>query len=184
MKCALVQTFLVASFLLPSSVSEAATEVSTNKVVLDGLELRDLRCSIKNKPTDPIVTPVAKAIAQHKKALEACDPAGGTYAVGFKWKGGKLRTSAVRKASNRKSKRCVAKLLKKVNPSVEGSCRTTIIIKKSALAPKAEPTPKTEQKPKPKTEQKPKPKTEQKPKPKTEQKPKPKTEPKDGSKTP
>ena len=137
MKHAFSSTLLLAMCLLVSGDALGSTQVSVNKAVVTGLEVRGLQCTIDNATTEPIVTPLMAALAKQKKGFDACDPEGGAYAIGFKWKKGKQRASAVRKASNRKAKRCVAKLLKGINPGLNGTCRATLLIGKKEGAEKA-----------------------------------------------
>jgi hypothetical protein len=137
MKHAFSSTALLILCLLVSGDALGSTQVSVNRVIVTGLEVRGLQCSIDNATVKPVVAPLMSALAKQKKALDACDPEGGAYAIGFKWKKGKQRASAVRKASNRKAKRCVAKLLKSINPGLNGSCRATLLIGKKEGAEKA-----------------------------------------------
>lgn len=150
MKHAFAHLAVFLSLGIVVSPANATTDISANKIVIEGLELRDLQCSLKGDAKQVVLAPLGKAVAAHKKALEACDPQGGSYRVGFKWKAGKLRGSKVRKASNRKAKRCVAKTIKAVNPTFEGTCRVTIILTKTAPdPPPAQPKPQTETSEKP-----------------------------------
>ena len=183
----LVQALVILSLCLPLGFANAGTTVKTNKLVFDGLELHDLECTLQGSPKTPSIGPISKAIAAQKATLESCDREGGSYRVGLKWKAGKVRAAKVRKAANRKSKRCITKSLRLINPALEGSCRVTIVLQKTAepeapkpvikpgtkVTPKPQVTPKDKAASKPET--KPAPQPEKKPDSKPSPAPKPKT---------
>ena len=187
----LVQAFVTMSLCLPLGIANAGTTVKASKLVFSGLELHDLECTLQGSPKAPSIGPISKAITAQKATLESCDREGGSYRIGLKWKAGKVRAAKVRKAANRKSKRCITKSLKLINPGLEGSCRVTIVLQKTAepeapkpvKKPAAKVTPKPQVAPKDKAaskaasnpETKSTPQPEKKPDSKPSPAPKPKT---------
>jgi hypothetical protein len=128
--------FSVAFCLLGVLQAHGATTLSVNRITVKGQEVRGLECRLESK-AQVAATAIVAALAQEKKALDACDPQGGAYTVTLSWSRGKRRASKVRRASNRKAKRCISKLLRNVNPAVEGSCRATILVGDSKGADQA-----------------------------------------------
>jgi hypothetical protein len=122
----LLQLSLILGLLGAPTVVEATT-LSVNKITLNGQEVHQLECRLTSKALVAATTIVA-AMAAQKKALDACDPEGGAYAVSMSWSKGKRRTAKVRRASNRKARRCVSKVLREINPAVEGRCSATLLI--------------------------------------------------------
>jgi hypothetical protein len=122
----LLQICLAFCFLgfLPA---QGATTLSVNRITVKGLEVRGLECRLDSK-AEVAATTIVAALAREKKHLDACDLEGGAYAVVLSWSKGKRRVAKVRRASNRKAKRCILKLLRNVNPAVQGRCSATILV--------------------------------------------------------
>ena len=109
--------------------------VSSERFVLDGLELTNVRCVVKNGPTDPVLSLLSRALASKRDALDACDKAGGAYTLNLALAKGTLKRVKVREAARSKSKRCITKGLKKLKVAIEGTCAVTLLLKEAEKAP-------------------------------------------------
>lgn len=121
--------------LLASSIALADSTVSVDKLTVDGQEVRQLKCTLKEADFFATMT-IAAAVARQKKALDACVPAGGAFRATWKWKGGKATDVKVSAASAEKAKACVVKALGHTT-AADADCGAVILVGDAAAADKA-----------------------------------------------
>lgn len=112
----------------------AGGTVDVESLSVDGLELRELSCTLDKAPLlGPLV--VGAALAAQKDALHACAPEGHAFRVEWTWSD---RTSAsVTAASAKGADDCVKAALEKMPPALTGRCTAVVLTGPTEAAEKA-----------------------------------------------
>jgi hypothetical protein len=116
--------------------ARADTNVTVGKMTVDGQEVRELKCSLKNAGFLAVAT-VVGALAKQKKGLDACVPGGAAFQVEWKWDGGKAKDISVVKSSAKGKNKCFAAAVAKATANAEGTCSAIVLVGKSEAAGKA-----------------------------------------------
>lgn len=116
--------------------AHAETEVKTVNLTVNGIQVQELHCDLKDANPFALLSVVA-ALGNEKKDLDACDPGGGAYDVKWTATKGKLQEVKIRKSSKRSAEGCVRKALQKVNSPLDGTCTGILLVGASAQAEKA-----------------------------------------------
>ena len=132
----MVRLVIVAAVLLLGVSAQADTNVTVGKMTVDGQEVRELKCSLKNAGFLAVAT-VVGALAKQKKALDACVPGGAAFQVEWKWDGGKAKDVTVIQSSAKGKSKCVAAAVAKTTATAEGACSAIVLVGKSEAAGKA-----------------------------------------------
>jgi hypothetical protein len=127
---------IVAAVLVFAATATAQTNVTVGKMTVDGQEVRELKCSLKNAGFLAVAT-VVGALAKQKKALDACVPAGAAFRVEWKWDGGKAKDVSVVKSSATGKNKCFAAAVAKATSTAEGTCSAIVLVGKAEAAGKA-----------------------------------------------
>jgi len=131
---ALLSASLVATLVLSAAPARADMNINVGKLSADGLEVRNLSCSLKDGGLFGALA-IVGALGKQRKAFDACAKDGAAFAVEFVWsKDGKAGDAKVTSSSDAKANACVLSALKKVKPTVSGSCSTVILAGNTAKA--------------------------------------------------
>lgn len=103
----------------------ANTTVQVGSMSADGLEIRDLDCSLESGGLFASALVVA-SLAEHKDALDACAPQGGAFAASWSWGAGS--TSEVSSGVPESGNRCVQKALQATQTDLKGQCTAVVLV--------------------------------------------------------
>jgi hypothetical protein len=124
-----------------ASAAFAGGSLSVASLSVDGLELRDLTCTLERQILLGPVT-VAAALASQKPALDACGPEGQAFRVAFRWTG-EAAVAVEAGTGAPAASACVQKVLAAVAPPVAGVCTIVVLTgpKEAAEAARTKLTP-------------------------------------------
>ncbi len=125
---------LTCGLIAPSALAE--TKLNAQKMTVDGLEVRNLSCTLKQGGMFALMSLVG-ALAKEKKALDACAPTGAAFAVEWAFSGGTVSAAKVARASVDGKAGCVEKALKAQKPTDAGTCTALVLTGTPAEAQKA-----------------------------------------------
>lgn len=115
------------AFVFAPIVAQAGT-LKVRSMTVNGLKVVNLRCTLKGGGFMAAMV-VVSGLAKQKKALQRCSKGKQTVQAAWRYAGGRIKGAKVKKASNGKVKRCVAKALGKVKSGkLSGSCSAGIVI--------------------------------------------------------
>lgn len=103
----------------------ANTTVQVGSMSADGLEIRDLDCSLESGGLFASALVVA-SLAEHKDALDACAPTGGAYAASWSWGAGSF--AEVSKGVPESGNSCVQKALQATQTDLKGRCTAVVLV--------------------------------------------------------
>jgi len=118
---------------LLAGTAVAGTTVRVESMTVNGLEVRSLACELKGSALLGVMQVVA-SLAEQKRALDACVPAGGAFLVRWTWAGRKAKDVTVEKASHPDRADCVSAALGKTKSDLGGTCTAVVLVGKSAAA--------------------------------------------------
>jgi hypothetical protein len=120
--------------LLLALTALAGVAVSVDRLTVDGLELRTLRCDLTS---GGLLAPVAVAgaLAAQRPALDACAPTGAAFELSWTW--GPTPAHKVVRSSLPAADACVAKALAAAKPAATGTCSGVVLVGDPAAAAKA-----------------------------------------------
>ncbi len=131
---ALVAAALLAALLL--SPAQAATDINVGELSVDGLVVRELKCSLNSGGFMGPIT-VVGALAQQRGTIDACTPTGGAFRATWTWAAGKVVSLKVDASSPADKAGCFEKALQAASPSLDGSCSALVLAGDAAGAEKA-----------------------------------------------
>jgi hypothetical protein len=115
------------------SVGLAGVNVNVSDLTVDGLTLKNLRCSLDSGGLFASAL-VVGALAKEKKALDACVPAGAAVELEWTWSGSTASKAEAKRASVGKKAACVAAVVMAVPAPANGTCRATVLVGEPAAA--------------------------------------------------
>ena len=127
---------IIAAVLALALGARADTNVTVGKMTVDGQEVRELKCTLKNAGFLALAT-VVGALSKQKKAFDACVPGGAAFQVEWKWDGGKAKDVVVAKSSAKGKNKCFAAAVAKATSTAEGTCSAIVLVGKAEAAGKA-----------------------------------------------
>lgn len=119
-----MRTLIFTLALLPGLAS-ASTTIDVSSLSVDGLELRDIHCTLTQGGLFASIG-VAGALAARKADFDACQPSGGSATASWVWRDGGTHDVNVSSATPASAAACVQRVLSQVQSGQSGSCTATI----------------------------------------------------------
>ena len=123
-------TLLFAALLAPAL---AGTDINVEEMNVDGLVVRELKCSLASGGFMGPIT-VVGTLAQQRTAIDACTPTGGAFRATWTWTGGKVASTKVDQSSPAAKSACFQAALQAAVPSLDGSCSALVLAGEKAGA--------------------------------------------------
>ena len=127
---AALAALLGAAFATVAPQAHAGSTLNVGSMSVDGLEVRDLACTLDKAPLLGAVV-VVGALASQAEALNACAPEGAAYKAKFTWT---TATASEVTAASKTNHTCVTAALDKVPAALKGTCTVTILAGDKAKA--------------------------------------------------
>ncbi len=113
---------------------EAGTALTITSLSVDGLQVEDLRCTMREGGLLAAAELVAGLAAQ-RDALDACAPAGAAPRVTWSFGGGAVTAVEAKGSGSDAVDACVAGVFKQVRPSLSGRCSAVVHVGGTRRAP-------------------------------------------------
>lgn len=126
--------FVLAALLSTAmSPAFAGTDINVEEMNVDGLVVRELKCSLASGGFLGPIT-VVGTLAQQRTAIDACTPTGGAFRATWTWTGGKVSAAKVDQSSPAAKSACFQAALQAATPSLDGSCSALVLAGETAGA--------------------------------------------------
>lgn len=102
----------------------------------NGQTVKNLQCTL-DRSGFLVAVSVVSTLAKRKKGFDRCARAGDAFAVRFTWSKGRTRKVQVPLGGNKRSRKCVARALRKLRPVMNGSCSMVLLAGKRKVAERA-----------------------------------------------
>lgn len=121
-----------------SSPAQAATHITVGSLTVDGLNVRELDCTLEGGGLLAQIV-VVGGLATQRQALDACAPEGAAFKVGWTWAEGVTSKVTVDDGPD-KARSCVAAAVGAVEAPMAGRCSAVLLVgdlsaAEAALAP-------------------------------------------------
>jgi hypothetical protein len=123
---------LIAALTLPPAIAVAQTKINVGSMTVNGVQVRDLSCSLKSGGLMATML-VVGALAKEKKALDSCGPDGAAFRAEWTWAGGKTASAKMLASTLKAKDACVLAVVKKTT-GTDGACTATILTGESKAA--------------------------------------------------
>jgi hypothetical protein len=130
-----MRKLIVALLLLCAGSAYADTKISMDSLSADGLEMKKLACELDGGGFFGGIV-VVGMVAKQKPAIDACAPAGASFAIDLDFRGGRT-TARVASGGTPAQRACVQRALGRVAATLTGHCSAVLLAGAKTAAAKA-----------------------------------------------